>query len=104
MSVEASEMVSIPRGELDALKAELRRLRREAGRGIARAEIQADPGVGDDAPAFTRRPLLLTGGTRPAEQSGTKEQVTGSKGPIRGSAPSRIRTYAHGSGGRCSIP
>lgn len=33
MTVEASEMVSIPRAELDALKAELRRLRREVGRG-----------------------------------------------------------------------
>jgi hypothetical protein len=31
VSVEASEMVSIPRAELDALKAELRRLRREVG-------------------------------------------------------------------------
>ncbi len=47
-------MVSIPRAELDALKAELRRLRREVGRYIARGRIQADPGPGDDAPTFTR--------------------------------------------------
>jgi hypothetical protein len=50
-------MVSIPRAELDALKAELRRLRREVGRGVARTRIVADPGQGDDAPAFTREQL-----------------------------------------------
>ncbi|HUZ55778.1 MAG TPA: hypothetical protein VMU94_25020 [Streptosporangiaceae bacterium] len=57
MSVEASEMVSVSRAELDALKAELRRLRREVGRGVARARIRGDPGPGDDAPAFTRGEL-----------------------------------------------
>lgn len=57
VSVEASEMVSIPRAELDALKAELRRLRREAGRGVASARIGADPGPGDGAPTFTRGQL-----------------------------------------------
>jgi hypothetical protein len=57
MSVEASEMISIPRAELDALRAELRRLRREVGRGVAMARIQADPGPGDDAPALTRGQL-----------------------------------------------
>jgi len=57
VSVEASEVVSIPRAELDALKAELRRLRREVGRGIARERIQADRGPGDDAPTFTREEL-----------------------------------------------
>jgi hypothetical protein len=50
-------MISIPRAELDALKAELRRLRREVGRGIANGRIQADPGPGDDAPTFTREEL-----------------------------------------------
>ena len=54
MSAEASDLVSIPRAELDALKAELKRLRREVGRSVAMARIQADPGLGDDAPAFTR--------------------------------------------------
>ena len=53
MSTEASELVSIPRAEL----AELRRLRREVGRSVARMRIQADPGPGDDAPAFTREQL-----------------------------------------------
>jgi hypothetical protein len=57
MIVEASEMVSIPRAELDALKAELRRLRREVGRSVARARIHADPGPGDDASTFTREEL-----------------------------------------------
>jgi hypothetical protein len=57
MSVEASEMISIPRVELDALRAELRRLRREVGRGVAVARIQADPGPGDDAPALARGQL-----------------------------------------------
>jgi hypothetical protein len=57
VSAEASELVSIPRAELDALKAELKRLRREVGRGVAMARIQADPGPGDDAPAFTREEL-----------------------------------------------
>jgi hypothetical protein len=46
-------MVSIPRAELEALKAELRRLRREVGRGVAGARIRVDPGPGDEAPTFT---------------------------------------------------
>ena len=54
MSAEASDLVSIPRAELEARKAELKRLRREIGRGAAMARIQADPGPGDDAPTFTR--------------------------------------------------
>jgi hypothetical protein len=44
VSAEAVEMVTIPRAELDALKAELRRLRREVGRSIAKARIEADQG------------------------------------------------------------
>jgi hypothetical protein len=57
VSAEASEMVSIPRAELDALKAELRRLRRQVGRDVARARIRADRGPGDDAPTFRRGQL-----------------------------------------------
>jgi hypothetical protein len=57
VSAEASDLVSIPRAELDALKAELKRLRREVGRSVAMARIQADPGPGDDAPALTREEL-----------------------------------------------
>lgn len=62
VSAEASEMVSIPRAELDALQAELRQLRREVGRSVARARIQADPGSGGDTPAFTRAQLAETWG------------------------------------------
>jgi len=50
-------MVTISRAELDGLKAELRRLRREVGRGVATARILTDPGPGDDAPVFTREQL-----------------------------------------------
>ena len=64
MSAEASELVSIPRAELDALKAELKRLRREVGRGVAMTRIQADCGPGDDAPAFTREELAEAWGIR----------------------------------------
>jgi hypothetical protein len=57
MSAESVEMVTIPRAELDALKAELRRLRREAGRSIARARIQADRDPSGGALTFTRDQL-----------------------------------------------
>jgi hypothetical protein len=57
VSVEASDVVTIPRAELDALKAELRRLRREVGRGVAKGRIEADPGPSDEAPTFTREGL-----------------------------------------------
>ena len=64
MSADASELVSIPRAELDAMKAELKRLRREVGRGVAKARIQADPGPGDDVPTFTREELAEAWGMR----------------------------------------
>ena len=64
MSAEASELVNIPRAELDALKAELKRLRREVGRGVAKGCIQTDPGPGDDAPAYTREELAEAWGVR----------------------------------------
>lgn len=57
MSADAAEMVSLPRAELDALKAELRRLRREVGRGVARTRIQADHVPDDDALIFNRAQL-----------------------------------------------
>jgi hypothetical protein len=57
VSIESVEMITIPRVEFDAMKAELRRLRREVGRAIAKSRIQADPGPGDDAPTFTRDQL-----------------------------------------------
>jgi len=57
VSVEASEMVTVPRAEWDSLRAEVRRLRRELGRREALARIQADPGLGDGAPTFSRSQL-----------------------------------------------
>jgi hypothetical protein len=57
VSAEASEMVTISRAELDSLRAEVRRLRREVGRTVAKARIQGDPGPGDDAPTFSRSQL-----------------------------------------------
>jgi len=57
VSPGASEMVTIPRAELDALKAELRRLRRVVGRDVARARIQADRGPADEATVFSREQL-----------------------------------------------
>jgi len=57
MSAEASEIVTIPRAELDALKAELRRPRRIVGRDTAKARIQADREPGDRVPMFTREEL-----------------------------------------------
>lgn len=62
MSVEASDMITIPRAELDALKAELRRLRRQVARSTALGRIQADPGPGNDAPALTREDLAAAWG------------------------------------------
>jgi hypothetical protein len=41
-----------------------KRLRREVGRGAAMARIQADPGPGDDALAFTREELAEAWGIR----------------------------------------
>jgi DNA-directed RNA polymerase alpha subunit len=64
MSAEAVEMVTIPRAELDSLKAELRRLRREVGRTIARARIQADHGSSGDGLTFTRDQLAEAWGIR----------------------------------------
>ena len=43
MSTEPIEMVTIPRAELDAMKAELRRLRLAEDRAIAFARMKAHP-------------------------------------------------------------
>ncbi|HEX4061458.1 MAG TPA: hypothetical protein VHY58_10625 [Streptosporangiaceae bacterium] len=63
MSVEASDMVTIPRAELDSLKAEVKRLRREVGRSVAKARMKADPGPGDEVPTFSREQLAEAWGT-----------------------------------------
>jgi hypothetical protein len=57
VSSGTSEMVSIPRSELDALRAELRRLRRIVARDVAKSRIQADRVAEDEALAFTREQL-----------------------------------------------
>ena len=46
MTARAEDMVSIPRAELDALRAENRRLRREAGDAEAVQRIRSDTGEG----------------------------------------------------------
>ena len=51
------DMVSVPRAELDAMRAELRRLRREAGDRVPLARMTADPGPGDTARVFTGEQL-----------------------------------------------
>jgi hypothetical protein len=62
VSVEASEMVSIPQAELDALKAELTRLRYEVGRGVAWGRNHDDAGPGDDTPRCPREALVRAWG------------------------------------------
>lgn len=57
MSPGTNEMVTIPRAELYALKAELRRLRRVVAWDAAKARIQTDLGPRDNAPVFTREQL-----------------------------------------------
>ena len=54
MPTHAEEMVLVPRAELDALRAENRRLRREAGDREALERIRSDAGEGR---VFTREEL-----------------------------------------------
>jgi hypothetical protein len=54
VTARSEDMVSIPRAELDALLAENRRLRREAGDAEALRRIRSDSGEGR---AFTREEL-----------------------------------------------
>jgi hypothetical protein len=54
MTADTEDMVSIPRAELDALRAENRRLRREAGNVEALRRIRSDSGEGR---TFTREGL-----------------------------------------------
>jgi hypothetical protein len=59
---EAPEMVSIPRAELDALKAELTRLQHEVGRGAGRERNHDGAGPGEDTPRRTREALVRAWG------------------------------------------
>ena len=61
MTARTEEMVSIPRAELDALRAENRRLRREAGDAEALRRIRSDSGEGR---VFTREELAEAWGIR----------------------------------------
>ena len=72
MSAEASGLASMPRAELVALKAELKRLRREVGRGVAMARIQADPGPGDDFDGGRSRTDTLTVSSRTTSATRTQ--------------------------------
>jgi hypothetical protein len=54
MTAHADDMVLVPRAELDALRAENRRLRREAGDREALKRMQADAGEGR---TYTREEL-----------------------------------------------
>lgn len=62
MTDEPTEMVTVPRAELDALRAEVRRLRRELARSTAAALMKADPGPGDVAKPLSRSQLAAAWG------------------------------------------
>ncbi|MER7276734.1 hypothetical protein ABT369_20045 [Dactylosporangium sp. NPDC000244] len=66
MTSDATEMITIPRVEFDAMQAELRRLRREAAREVALTTMRADrgPGAGDEVRVFTREQLAEAWGIR----------------------------------------
>ena len=57
MSTEPIEMVTIPRAELDAMKAELRRLRLAEGRAVALARIKAFGGPESGGRLYTAEEL-----------------------------------------------
>jgi len=61
MTAPTDDMVSIPRAELDALRAENRRLRREAGDAEALSRIRSDSGEGR---TLTREELAEAWGIR----------------------------------------
>jgi hypothetical protein len=62
MTAHAEDMVLIPRAELEALRAENRRLRRESGDREALKRIRSDSGEGR---TFTREELLAAGRDAP---------------------------------------
>ena len=59
MSAEPTELVTVSRAELDNLRAEVRRLRRQVAREEAKSRILADPGPSptDSALTFSRDEL-----------------------------------------------
>ena len=82
MTAHADDMVLVPRAELDALRAENRRLRREAGDREALKRIRSDSGEGR---AFTREELTeaweIDDGARNGER--TKRVATRTKPSLR---------------------
>jgi hypothetical protein len=61
MPAQTEDMVLVPRAELEALRAENRRLRREAGDREALRRIRSDEG---DGRTFTREELAEAWGIR----------------------------------------
>lgn len=61
MTADAEDMILVPRAELDALRAENRRLRREAGDREALMRIRSDSGKGR---IFTGEELAEAWGVR----------------------------------------
>lgn len=59
MSAEPTDLVTVSRAELNTLRAEVRRLRRQVAREDAKVRILADagPGASDTAPTFSRAEL-----------------------------------------------
>ncbi|MFT4166624.1 MAG: hypothetical protein QM650_15400 [Microlunatus sp.] len=59
MSAEPTDLVTVSRAELDTLRADVRRLRRQIAREEAKSAILSDPGPGatDRAPTFSREEL-----------------------------------------------
>lgn len=66
MSADPIDLVTVPRAEIDTLRAEVRRLRRQLAREEARAQILADPGPSptDHSLTFSRAELADTWGIR----------------------------------------
>ncbi|MCR1786240.1 hypothetical protein KVF89_27155 [Nocardioides carbamazepini] len=64
MSADAPDMVSIPRADLEALQAELRRLRQREGDRLAVTRMNADSEPSPDEPGrvFTRTDLAQAWG------------------------------------------
>jgi len=57
MTPELPDLVSIPRSELESLRAELRRLRRQVGRETALERIRSDTNEQDQSITMSREQL-----------------------------------------------
>src|ERR1700744_5179950 len=86
MTARAEDMVSIPRAELDALRAENRRLRREAGDREALKRIRSDSGEGR---TFTREELAEAWGISEGSSPSLLRQDLGRDRRTPAAAPQR---------------